>query len=390
MNRFYASGILPTLGGTCALMTVMGIGRFAYTALLPGMMHGYGFGEDVAGVMAAWNYAGYLLGVLAMRGARPGLRRYVMFVCFLALSLITTAGMALVTAPFWWHIIRFFSGFASGVCFVLCSSIVLDTLAAIDRPVLAGFLYSGVGAGIALGGFAAGPLEAAYGSLGAWPGMAALCLPLAAVACTALRPGVNRTLALQTSAKKIKAAGQKEKQGKAYALLLAAYFLEGFGYIIGATFLVALVQKTTNSPEAARTAWIVTGCAAALSAPLWRYAARKGYCKMLILAFVLQGIGALIPVASDSVIAALSGGLLLGGTFMGIVVLSLQYGVCLSGGSSAHTVAIMTGVYGVGQIIGPFIAGFTARGQGLAPAFILSSVSLFIAVGFLLAGGKTR
>ena len=181
------------------------------------------------------------------------------------------------------------------------------------------------------------------------------------------------------------AAAKTRVQSQGYSVLLISYFLEGFGYIIGATFLVALVQRTTGSPEIARASWVVTGVAAALSAPAWRYAARGGYLPMLVAAFVLQAVGALLPAISNSPVAALAGGLLLGGTFMGITVLSLQYGVILSGKPSAYTVAIMTAVYGVGQILGPFAAGFTSQGKGFSPAFILSSVSLFAAASLLLA-----
>ena len=363
----------------------MGIGRFAYTALLPGMMDTYGFGENIAGIMAAWNYVGYLAGVIAMRKARSGVRRYRLFVCFLTLSLLTTAGMGLVTAYTLWHAMRFFAGFASGACFVLCSSIVLDILTAINRPVLAGIFYSGVGAGIAMGGAASGPLEVAAGSAGAWFGLSALCLPLALVAAITLRPGANRAPAAHTPEKSAFPC-EKGGQKRQYHILLVAYFLEGFGYIIGATFLVALVQATTNSPETARLAWVVTGCAAAFSAPLWRYAARKGYLRMLVLAFLLQGVGVMLPILSNSTIAALSGGLLLGGTFMGITVLALQNGVALSDKPSAHTVAVMTALYGVGQITGPIVAGAVASGQGFSTGFAISSASLFIAAVLLIMG----
>lgn len=383
MYRLHENGLLSTIGGLCAFMVVMGIGRFAFTALLPGMMNVYSLGEDTAGIMAAWNYAGYLVGVIAMRKETPGTRRYLLFVCFLTLSILTTAGMGMVTRHALWHAMRFLAGFASGACFVLCSSIVLDTLAAINRPALAGILYSGVGAGIAMGGAVSSPLELAGGPAGAWFGLAAICLPLALVAVIALRPGANQAPERQTpgeSGLSSETRGQKRR----YRILLISYFLEGFGYIIGATFLVTLVQTATNSSETARLSWVVTGCAAALSTPVWRYAARKGYAKMLFFAFLLQGAGVLFPVLSNSTIAAMIGGLLLGGTFMGITVLSLQYGVVLSGMPSAHTVAVMTALYGVGQIIGPVVAGLVATEQGFSPAFVISSFSLFIAAGLLL------
>ena len=387
--RLYDNGILSTIGGMCAFMAVMGIGRFIYTVLLPGMMQTYGFGEDVAGVMAAWNYAGYLAGVLAMRTEKPGIRRYALMIVFLFLSLVTTAGMGMVHTTTAMHALRFFGGIASGASFVLCSSIVLDNLFAINRPVLGGLLYGAVGAGLALGGAIAGPLEAVGGSETAWLGAAAVCIPLAITGCITLRPSVNHAPAPQPSAASTPPVRNAEQRRK-YTVLLIAYFLEGFGYIIGTTFLVTLVQTSTNSPELARASWIVTGCAALVTAPLWRLAARNGYAHMLILALVLQGLGVLLPVMSHSAAAACTGGFFLGGTFAGITVLSLQYGVFLSGKPSAHTVAVLTALYGIGQIIGPFVAGMTAADMGLSFAFVLSAMSLFIAAGLLFAGHSRK
>lgn len=378
MKAHVHKGMLTAFGGACAFIVVMGIGRFAFTALLPGMMAAHGFGEDVAGMMAGWNYAGYLAGVLLMRKEKPGQRRFNLFTVFLLVSVLTTAVMGFAREWYFLHAIRLLAGFASGACFVLCSSIVLDTLAAIKRPVLAGLLYSGVGVGIAVSGLTAGPLEATGGSGAAWLGMAALCLPLASVSAVALHPERNYAPPPVASGD---ISTMQQKGNPKYIVLLIAYFLEGFGYIIGATFLVTLVQDVTNSPGIARATWIVTGCAAALSTPVWRLAARRGYLPMLILAFILQAVGVLLPILSHSTIAALSGGLLLGGTFMGITVLALQYGVFLSGKPSANTVAVMTALYGVGQILGPIVAG----GKGCYTAFVVSAISLLAGAGLLLA-----
>lgn len=378
MKRREPTGLGTALGGACALVAAMGIGRFAFTAVLPGMMESYGFGEDVAGVMAAWNYAGYLAGVLLMRKA-AGRRRYVFFIAFLFAGIVAAACMGLTAVAPILHGVRFVAGVASGACFVLCSSIVLDVLAARNRPALAGVFYSGVGAGIAISGLATGPLVASGGPEAAWFAFAAICLPLAAISIFLLRPEpIDRPPA--QAAPQALPQGQSGTQHK-YRLLLAAYFLEGFGYIIGTTFLVSLVRDTTNSSDVALASWTAAGCAAALSAPLWRFAARKSYLPMLILAFTLQGIGVLLPVLSGLPLAALGGGVLLGGTFMGITVLSLQYGVSLSGKPSAHTIAVMTAVYGIGQILGPIVAG----GKGFHAAFIVSAAGLFVGAGLLTA-----
>lgn len=368
-------------------MVVMGIGRFAYTVLLPGMMATHGFGEDTAGMMAAWNYAGYLAGVLAMRKEVPGLRRYVLCVFFFVLSFVTTAGMGLGVSIFYLHVFRFLGGLASGACFVLCSAIVLDTLMAVRRPALAGFLYSGVGSGIALGAIVAGPLEKMAGPDIAWIGLSLLCVPLVLTSCIFLRPGVNRVPDVGTLAPPLRG---KESGARGYGILLGAYFLEGFGYIIGTTFLVALVHESVQLPGIGRIAWIVTGCAAACSAPLWRLAVRGSYLSVLIPAFLLQAVGMLLPALSASPVAAIAAGLLLGGTFMGITVLSLQYAVMLSGKPRAHTIAVMTAIYGLGQIIGPVVAGVSAKDASFSTAFIISAVSLFIGAGLLLVSAARR
>ena len=378
MLKQSTTGILPAAAGLATLAVVMGIGRFVFTPLLPGMMETYGFDEEVAGIMAAWNYAGYLAGVLLMRNEKPGMRRYRFLVANLALSLATTAGMGWVSSVPLWHAMRFFSGLASGACFVLCSSIVLDALAAVGRPVLAGFVYSGVGIGIALGGSMAPAMEGLLGPDKAWVGMGSFCIPLALFAFVFLHPKTAPAPATASEPARIADDAASSKKRFAYLILLISYFLEGFGYIIGATFLVALVKTTTDSVALANVSWIVTGLAAAVSAPLWRIAARSNYLRMLVAAFLLQGVGVLLPALSSAPAMVLAGGLLLGGTFMGITVLSLQFGVSLSGKPSAHTVAVLTALYGVGQIIGPFVAGMTAKGgAGFGFSFILSSLSLF-------------
>lgn len=366
----------------------MGVGRFAYTVLLPEMMQTYDFNETTAGTIAAWNYAGYFMGVFAVRGVLPGAKRYLICMFFLLISLITTFGMGLVHTSVLWYAMRFFAGIASGVCFVLCSSIVLDTLTVIKRPILAGLLYSGVGAGIALGAITAIPLALLEKTSFSWFAMALLCLPLAVVATVTLRPKVNFAPTIHTDtigSNNIKIK-QPTKSSTMYKIVLIAYFLEGIGYIIGVTFLVALIQSSTGSAEIARVAWIITGVAAAISAPLWRLAAGRHYLPMLILALVLQSVGMLLPALSTSNVAIFTAGLLLGGTFMGITVLALQYGVMLNKKSSAHVVANMTAIYGVGQIIGPLLVAWLAKENDLSHPFLLSSIILFFASSILFLG----
>ena len=390
-----STGITVLAAGFCSLIIAMGIGRFAYTVILPDMMRVYSFDEATAGIMAGWNYAGYLIGALVMRGEKPGLRRYLLLVFWLFLSLFTTACMGSTSSETAWHSIRFFSGLASGGIFVLASAIVFDALTATGKVVLAGFLYSGVGTGIALGGVFTPILVQYCNPDGAWFGLALLCLPLAAFTCFFLHPSRAPALPPATTMPSQTCQQNTNTTNKAlrtaYICLLIIYFLEGFGYIIGTTFLVAVVHMTTKSAFLSGASWVITGCAAALTAPFWRLAAmRGGYTPVLSLAFTLQAIGMLLPVFSTSAAAGLGCGLLLGGTFMGITALSLQYGTTLSDKPSAHTIAIMTVIYGIGQIIGPFVAGFTASGSGggFSFSFAAAAICLFTAPLFLWLGNR--
>ena len=77
-------------GGFLALAAAIGIGRFAYTPILPYMVEGLGIGKSEAGLLASANFPGYLLGALAAaKAAVPGSRR-LWLLSALAMSAVTT------------------------------------------------------------------------------------------------------------------------------------------------------------------------------------------------------------------------------------------------------------------------------------------------------------
>src|SRR4051812_17666494 len=59
------SSLLPILlAGLLALAVAMGIGRFAFTPIMPMMMNDGGLSLEAGGWLAAANYVGYLAGAL--------------------------------------------------------------------------------------------------------------------------------------------------------------------------------------------------------------------------------------------------------------------------------------------------------------------------------------
>ena len=148
----HAPHVLPLLGGILALAAAMGIGRFAYTPLLPAMQAAAGLDPTQAGLLAAANYAGYLVGALLAAVAVPASARiHVVLVSAVGVA-VTTALMAATTNLAAWSVVRFIAGLASAGVLVLATGLVLDDLRHQGRASLSGWLFSGIGLGIVVSG----------------------------------------------------------------------------------------------------------------------------------------------------------------------------------------------------------------------------------------------
>src|SRR4029077_3241459 len=119
------------LGG---LGVAIGVGRFAFTPLLPLMQDGAGLSLAARGALAAANYIGYLVG--ALWAARPARSARAIHASLLAIAL-TTAAMGVTQTMAWWLLLRFAAGVASAWALVHVSAWALPRLAG------GGVLYSG-------------------------------------------------------------------------------------------------------------------------------------------------------------------------------------------------------------------------------------------------------
>jgi MFS family permease len=356
----------------------MGISRFAYTALLPSTQRALGAGDDVAGALASVNLVGYLVGVIVARqlAGRPA-RGFALRLA-VATTVLATALLAATTSAGTWAVLRFAAGLASGLVFVLASA------AALEGPgPRAGILYAGVGIGIALSGAVAAltPAGASHGT--PW-------LVLAAATAVLCAPGW-RHLAGAPPATPSSAHAEASSAGVRLGPLAIAYFLEGLGYIVSGTFAVTAVRRTPGLESLAPWTWVLTGLAAAPSALLWDAASRRlGTRRVLASAFLLQAAGMALSSLSSSAAAALAGAALFGGTFMGITTLSMAEGRRLAPAAPGRIVGTLTAVYGVGQILGPILAGSISKRMGdPRPAVLLAAACVALG-GALLAARAGR
>lgn len=377
-------------GGLAALALAMGIGRFAYTAILPAMQAQAGLSVANAGWLASLNFLGYFLGAVAAAWVPRGLARTWIFRAALALSVATTAAMGLTDAFLAWQVARFLSGLASAGVFILSVAMALDALARAGAERWAGWLYTGVGAGIAGSGLfvAASGLDAQGGGLshaGQWLALGAVAALLALAPLQAMRddppPMVGPAAVPGNNAPGARVAWVP------LGLLTAAYFLEGGGYIVTGTFLPAMMAADPAAAAWAGWAWTLAGLAAIPSGFLWTAAARRlGVWGALIAAHLAQAAGIVLPLLGGGPAGALSA-VAFGLTFIGIVAQSFVLGRRLSGGASTKVVGLLTAAYGLGQILGPLAAaGLAGPGGDYGRALAAAALAVLAAAACLALG----
>jgi predicted MFS family arabinose efflux permease len=154
--------------------------------------------------------------------------------------------------------------------------------------------------------------------------------------------------------------------------LTVAYGLFGFGYVITATFIVLIVR---GSPEAAPIEpvfWLAVGLAAVPSVGLWAACGRRmGTMSAFAVACLIEAAGVLASVAWPGVVGLMAAAILVGGTFMGLTALGLIAARDLAPADPRRWVGILTSAFGLGQIVGPVVAGY---GFDLTGSFFLPSM----------------
>ena len=367
-----------------ALAIAMGIGRFAYTPLLPLMLDGAHLSRVLAGVVAAANLAGYLVG--AVLASRPALRAHrVAFIRVgLAISIATT-GLVAIPSEIVWLAARAISGIASGFVLIYTASLVLDRGALRGRPVWAAYVFGGVGAGIAASAVAVPVFARLGGWQAGWLGLCALSAALAAITLPWIADAPTRADDVAPCANPPRAAAAL------FPWLLAAYGGEGLGYIIPATFMVAMISAAPDVARYAGYGWAIVGLVGIPANVLWNVAGvRFGYARSLVVAFAAQAAGVAAPAILHNAVGVIIGAVALGATFMGITVLATALLRELYPLRSHVALGRATAVFGVGQIAGPLIATAVSVHWGGYGSALLVAAAILALSAIVLAVGISR
>lgn len=353
------------IGGLIALAVAMGIGRFVYTPILPHMVDALGLSAAEAGFIASANFLGYLAG--ALLAATPWIRgsRRTWLVAALALSAVTTLATGAFASGIGLGLMRFLGGLASAFVLVFASSVILERLAQAGASGLAAVHFAGVGTGIAL---SAALVSALAASGQPWT------MQWFASGAVALLGALLVALLVPPDAPSSGTAPQPP--GIAWsprlAALVAAYGLFGFGYVITATFLVAIVRGAPEIRHLEPVVWVLFGLAAVPSVVLWNAVGRRiGIYAAFAAACLVEAVGVAASVLATNTAGVVVASLFLGGTFMAITALGLVGARTLTASDPRRVIALMTGAFGAGQIVGPSLAGAMVDRTG---TFVLPSL----------------
>jgi predicted MFS family arabinose efflux permease len=372
MTRTRLEPVSTAFGGMLAIAAALGIGRFVYTPILPPMVEALGLSRSEAGLLASANFLGYLVGALLAAIPRLARARRPWLLGALGVSAITTAAMGLTETPAAFVALRFVGGAASAFVLIFSSTIVLERLADTNRDGLSALHFAGVGIGIAF----SAALVAALLHLGqSWRslwlasgGLTLLALPAVAML---LPDGVAPETHASGPTTSVADAGLPR--------LVIAYGLFGFGYVITATFLVAIVRATPTLRALEPVIWVVFGVAAVPSVALWtRLAVPFGISASFAAACIVEAAGVLASVVWPSALGVFLAAILVGGTFMGLTALGLLGARARAAGDPRRVVALMTGAFGLGQIVGPLFAGIVSDQLG---SFTAPSIVAALALG---------
>jgi MFS family permease len=360
-----------------ALAAGMGIGRFVYTPILPDMAAALGLSKSAAGAIASANFLGYLVGALLAAARLPGGRRS-WFLGGLAASVGTTGAMAVPNSMSGFLLLRFVGGVASAFVLVLGSAIVLDRLATTRRTGWAALHFAGVGAGIAVSSLLVDALHAVGAD---WRTLWSASGALSVVAVPFAVWLVQETVSVPQASQAPAPATAREPPPRGLRALAPCHGLFGFGYVVTATFIVAVVRATPQARALETVVWLVVGIAAAPSTAGWSWiAAHLGALRAYALACLIEAAGVAMGGLWPSPVGALTAAALLGGTFMGITALGFAAARAMAPHQQRRSFAVITAAFGLGQIAGPIVAGLMLdRTQSFAGASVLAAAAVLVA-----------
>jgi predicted MFS family arabinose efflux permease len=347
------------IAGIISVIIGLGVARFAFTSLLPPMLEGF-LTVTFAGLLAAVNFAGYLSGSIFSMFIKDINQKVLLFRMGIVLCILTTFILGVTENETIWFISRIIAGFGAAMAFVVGSAIVMTKLNFENKTKAMGIHFSGIGFSILTTDLVSrAVLSSGYDWKSSWLVLSAFAI-LASI----------YAMYILCFDKKVKTQVVKHKFDFSLftpfvILIIIAYFTEGVGFVVQATFLPDIINTLEGLEGYGNLTWTLVGLAGIPSCIIWmNLASRKGSVNIIIIALFVQMIGILIPTFTTNVYMNLLSGVLYGGTFVGLVGLFMNLSGKLAGSNPVILMGAVTTSYGIGQVIAPLYSVYFIEKYG--------------------------
>jgi len=381
-----------------ALAVALGVGRFAFTPLLPLMLHGGSLDLRQGGWLASLNYAGYFIGAFSCAALRVAPARIVR--ASLVATVLLTIAMG-IAHHFWvWAIVRFVGGAVSAWAFVFASQWGLRRLAELGANEWSGVIYTGPGFGIIGTGLFVG-VAGRLGAAAGWIGFGIVSAVIVALVWAVFgedtarlstsrsggRHATNGPAAKSPRTPPVSTSSTSAGPPRADALwLVLLYGIPGFGYIITATFLPVIARHALPGSSWPDLFWPMFGAALVVGALLAaRLPLHWDNRSLLAASYVLQAIGIALGIVWPTAPGFSLGSVLIGLPFTAITLFAMREARLLRGERAAGLMGYATAAYGIGQIAGPLVAAPLAASTGsFSPSLWLAALALVVGAAGLV------
>jgi predicted MFS family arabinose efflux permease len=342
-----------------AVVVTVGIARFSYTPMIPEMVEALGLSQSVVGMLATVNYAGYLTGALLITRISDLDLKVKLYQLGLVVAVVSTVLMGFTSNVWLWFALRFVSGLGTSAGMLLGAGLLMSWLIKNNEKSELGVFFSGIGLGIVLTAVLAQLIKGHFSWDQQWViyGLVGLALLVPAWrwmpdyrACALPRTGGS--------------AGSDERS-RFIVILQLAYFCAGVGYVVTATFLVAIAESIPGLSGHGWLIWLVAGLSATPACWLWDVFTRRwGQWTALYLAYTLNAVSILMLIVDTSMVSVMLSAVIYGASFIGIVSMMLAMVGRVFPENPSRPMSRLTFSYGIAQMLAPAVVGYLADVEG--------------------------
>ncbi|OCL84252.1 YbfB/YjiJ family MFS transporter [Arcobacter porcinus] len=377
------NNIAILIAGIFSIIIGLGVARFAFTGLIPAMLEDY-LSIKFVGILASLNFAGYLAGSIFSMFVKDINVKVYLYRLGVFLAISSTFVLAFSDNNTFWMIARVLGGFAGAMCLIVGTAIVMQKLTIKSKTKAMGIHFSGIGFSILTTDLIARFfLSLDYTWRDSWTILAIFALVLSFYSVYIL------SFDKEVKQNSVKVKFDFSLFTPFVIVLIMAYFAEGIGFVVQATFLPDIINNLPGLEGYGSITWTLVGLAGIPSCIIWMLLAHRfGSSNIIIIALLLQAVGILIPVFSANIYLNFLSGILYGGTFIGLVALFMNLGGQLSKGNPVVLMGAMTSSYGIGQVVAPLYSIYFIEKYGNYDYALILTAIIVIGGAFILLLAK--